>query len=107
MIDKIINFLKKIFNKEEVKLIEEPKSVKKTTNNSFKSEIKYDNGLRGKQLVKAITLGEIDLYSKSEDEMKEISNQLVEYVDTLIKRVQKCRNDLAVKKVELNQYENI
>lgn len=107
MIDKIINFFKKIFKKEEIKLIEEPNSVRQNRNNTFKSEIKYDNGLQGKQLVNAIVSGEIDLYSKSEDEIKEISNQLINHVDNLIKRVEKCRNDLAIKRVEIEQYKKI
>lgn len=72
---------------------------------NFKKNIKYDNGQKGKELVKEI-LEEKENIFHGQEELGKIREELIEYINTLIKKIDKCQNDIIIKKREVQNLSN-
>ena len=106
MFNKLVEFFKRIFRNKDIKLLEAGRKTKDNNNiEHFRKEIKFDDGQEGKELIKEI-LNEKNNNSKTQEEIHQIQEKLVEYIDVLIKKIDRCQNDIAVKQAELRKINN-
>lgn len=103
MFEKLVTFFKRIFRKRTTKLLEV--GVEAENNNcmgNFAKDIKFDNGKEGKEFIKEI-LEDNNISNRTQEETNRMQEKLVEYIDTLIKKIDKCQTDIAIKQVELQK----
>lgn len=106
MFRKFLEFLKKIFNKRQnLKMLEEKCETCDNTV-SFKKMVQFDGGKRGKELLQEIINEKDSEIPKTLEELRDIQEKLVEYIDVLIKQIDKCQTDIAIKKLELSKLGN-
>lgn len=113
MFEKILNFFKRIFRNRNTKLLEAGPSIEEVNNTNindnnkrdFLKEIRFDDGKEGKELLKDL-LADEDFANKSQEETKEIQEKVIDYIDVLVKKIEKCQTDIAMKQVELRRINN-
>jgi len=102
MFKRILNFLGKILKIKTSPIeLEKGQNNQEQKNNGFKNELKYDEGKDGEKLIQEILSGKEDFLNP-----EEVKEKMIEYIDTLIKRVDKCQNDIAVAKSDLRKLNN-
>lgn len=103
MFEKLEIFFKKIFRRRTTKLLEA--GVETENNNcmgNFIKDIKFNDCTEGKEFIKEI-LEDDNISNRTQDETNRMQEKLVEYIDTLIKKIDKCQTDIAIKQVELQK----
>ena len=103
MFEKLVTFFKRIFRKRTTKLLEV--GVETENNNcmgNFIKDIKFDDGKEGKEFIKEILEAD-NISNRTQEETNSMQEILVEYIDTLIKKIDKCQTDIAIKQVELQK----
>lgn len=103
MFKRLMCFFRKIFKNRKSKLLNEGYEIRENNKTeNFKTEIRYDEHIETKELLKEILNYKKD-DSMSQEEINSIQNQIVEYIDILIKKIDKCKNDVAIKQIELKK----
>lgn len=102
MFKRILNFFRKILKRKTIpRALEEGKNNQWKKDKVFKKELKFDNGKEGEKLIQEILSGKEDFLNP-----EEVKEKMIEYIDTLIKRVDKCQNDIAIAKSDLRKLNN-
>ena len=102
MFKRILNFFEKILKRKIIPIkLEEGQKNQSKKDKRFKNELKFDDGKEGEKLIQRIISGKEE-FSNSE----EIKEKMIEYIDKLIKRVDKCQNDIAIAKSDLRKINN-
>ena len=105
MFNRILKFLERAFRKDitpkALKVGRETQDSNYIGKNVFRSEIKFYNGEEGEKLIQEILDGKEDFSNP-----KEIKEKMIEYIDILIKKADKCQNDIAISKLDLRNLKN-
>ena len=105
MFRKFLEFLKRIFNKNQsVKMLEA--KIEPNYTDVFKKEVQYDNGKKGKDVLQEIINEKKHGVARTQEELSEIQEKLVDYINVLIKQIDKCQSDIAIKRMELSNLGN-
>lgn len=99
MFKRILNFLQKILkNKSIPEALEEGKCNQRKKDKLFKKELKFNDGKEHEKLIQEILSGNEDITNQNETKEK-----MLEYIDILIKRLEKCQDDIDRIKSELRK----
>ena len=102
MFKRILNFFGKILKRKTIPIkLEEGQNNQSPKAPAFKNELKFDDGKESEKLIQEILTGKED-FSNLED----VKEKMIEYIDKLIKRVDKCQNDIAIAKSDLRKINN-
>lgn len=102
MLKKILNFFEKIFKrKTSPRELKEGQNKQEQKNSGFKNELKFDDGKEGEKLIQEILNGKEDFSA-----LEEVKEKMLAYIDILIKRVDKCQNDIDIAKSDLRKLNN-
>lgn len=102
MFKRILNFFEKILKRKTILIkLEEGQNNQNKKDQVFKKELKFDDGKESKKLIQEILTGKEDLSN-----LEDVKEKMIEYIDKLIKRVDKCQNDIAIAKSDLQKINN-
>ena len=96
MFEKLLTFFNRIFRKTNKKLLAERIEIEYNNNDfgNFRKKIRVTDGRGEKELIKNI-LDEKNNILITEEQTDKIQERLVEYIDVLIKNIDKCQTDIA------------
>lgn len=98
----LLNFLRKISKRKSIpEALEEGQDNREKKDNGFKNELKFNDGKEIEKLIQEILSGKEQVSNP-----KEINEKMIEYIDVLIKRIDKCQNDITILKSDLRKINN-
>ena len=102
MFEKLLTFLNRIFRKTNKKLLAEGIEIEYNNNDfgNFRKKIRVTDGRTEKELIKNI-LDEKNNILITKEQTDKIQERLVGYIDVLIKNIDKCQMDIAIKQIKL------
>ena len=98
----LLNFLRKISKRKSIpEALEEGQYNQEKKDKIFKKELKHNDGRESEKLIQEILSGKEEFSNQ-----KEINEKMIEYIDVLIKRIDKCQNDITILKSDLRKINN-
>ena len=102
MFKRILNFFGKILKRKTIPIkLEEGQNNQSPKAPAFKNELKFDDGKECEKLMQEILKGKEEVLN-----IEEVKEKMLEYVNILIKRVDRCQNDIQISKSDLRKINN-
>ena len=91
--------MRKILKRKSIpEALEEGQYNQEKKDKVFKNELKFNDGKEIEKLIQEILSGKEEFSNP-----KEINEKMIEYIDILIKRIDKCQNDITILKSDLRK----